>query len=143
MKIVVVGYTGPGDEAFVIAAHFLLSNGWDAEVEQIEKALESDVTGVGIFDMATRPGAGDALGAIGPETELVVALHLNGMKGQDPDPRPGAMYNACNAMLLPMCKEFHVPLLVVGDQPGNTDELAAMYVENGICLTDYQLLEEA
>jgi hypothetical protein len=143
LRIVVIGYTGPGDESFVIAAHFLLSNGWNDALADIELAIEKGSSDAGIYDMATRPESGDGIGAIDHETDLVVALHLNGMRGQDPDAAPGPMYNACNGMLLPLCKELRIPLLVVGDQPTQIDELAVMYVEEGECLADYQLLENA
>ncbi len=77
-----------------------------------------------LYDISTLPEKGDGLDAIGPETKLVIALHLFGI-----DKLPGGTtrlvsessplthYNRNNVELLKLCMDRHIPLIAVGDQP--------------------------
>ncbi len=128
----VIGYSGPGDQAYLCALHFLHASGWTEAAEDIDSG-ERMCQEVGFYDMTTHPERGDGVDAIDENTELVVALHLAGMKGQDPWPVPSIMYNKRNAEILPLCKKLRIPLLAIGEQPDPTvNELAAVYMEDEV-----------
>ena len=73
-----------------------------------------------VYDMATVPEKGDARDHIRPETPLIIALHLYGMRYDDRyhySSGPGYMYNQGNYKIYLLAHEWNIPLMVLGDQP--------------------------